>query len=343
MRRSTIIIGSLAGVAVIFGGAVAGLSAASSGKIAHGVHVGGVELGGLTPDQAKDRIEREYVATLQRPIIVERRGQQYELSAKEARITADVDRTVADAVKASDTDNPLEHAWRTISGTKVSRSLDVQAQPSHDAVVRFVDRVRREVDRKPVGSTLEFDGDRPVVTKSKSGMAVDRKKLAELVTTAATDPQRQPILVPVEAEEPKESAKQIKKDHHTVIVVNRNEHKLFLYKDFKVSKKYGVAVGMQGLDTPAGTYTINDKQVNPSWHVPMSAWAGDLAGTVVPPGPTNPIKARWMGFFDGAGIHGTSDRGSIGSNASHGCVRMLEEDVIDLYDRVPVGTTIHVI
>ena len=68
-----------------------------------------------------------------------------------------------------------------------------------------------------------------------------------------------------------------------------------------------------------------------------------LAGTVVPPGPSNPIKARWMGFFDGAGIHGTSDRGSIGSNASHGCVRMLEEDVIDLYDRVPVGATINVV
>ncbi len=343
MRRSAIVIGSLVGVVAVFGGAVAGLSAASSGKIAQGVHVGGVQLGGLTPAQAHDRLEREYVSTLQRPIVVERRGKQYELSAKEARIDADVDATVADAVKASETDNVLEHAWRTVAGSKVDRSLDVKAAPSHDAVVRFVDRVRRDVDRKPVAAALEFDGDRPKVTESKAGMAVDRKKLAELVTVAATDPGRQPILVPVEAEQPKETAKQIKKAHHTVIVVNRNEHKLFLYKDFKVSKKYSVAVGMQGLDTPAGTYTINDKQVNPSWHVPMSSWAGDLAGTVVPPGPTNPIKARWMGFFDGAGIHGTSDRGSIGSNASHGCVRMLEEDVIDLYDRVPVGTTIHVI
>jgi lipoprotein-anchoring transpeptidase ErfK/SrfK len=174
-------------------------------------------------------------------------------------------------------------------------------------------------------------------------MAVDRKKLASMVSTAATEPRRQIMLVPVKAEQPKQSASKVRDEHGTVIVVNRNEHKLYLYKGFKVSKTYSVAVGMQGLETPAGTYTINDKQVDPVWHVPNSAWAGSLAGTSVPPGPSNPIKARWMGFYDGAGIHGTSDDSSIGSSASHGCVRMHVSDVIDLYDRVPVGAAIHII
>lgn len=343
MRRSTLAFATLGGVLVIFGGAVAGLSAASSGEIAPGVHVGGVQLGGLTPAEARSRLQREYVTNLQQPIVVERRGQQFALSAKEARITADIDATVNEAMKASETDNPLEAAWRSVAGNEVERSLDVHAAPSRAAVLRFVDRVRREVDRQPVAAKLEFDGDTPVITPSKTGMVVDRQALAKLVTEEASDPTRQPRLVPVKSKKPKLSAAKIRDEHHTVIVVNRNEHKLFLYKGFKVNKTYSVAVGMAGLDTPAGTYTINDKQVNPSWHVPNSAWAGDLAGTVVPPGPSNPIKARWMGFYDGAGIHGTSDRGSIGSNASHGCVRMLEEDVIDLYDRVPVGTTIHVI
>lgn len=343
MRRTTLALATVGGMLVVCGGAVAGLSAASSGEIAPGVHVGGVQLGGLTPEEARSRLQREYVTNLQQPIVVERRGTQFALSAKEARITADIDATVAEAVKASETDNVLEAAWRSVSGNEVVRSLDVQAKPSREAVLRFVDRVRREIDREPVASKLEFDGDKPVITPSKTGMAVDRQALAKLVTEAAADPTRQPQLVPVKTKKPKETSTKIRDEHHTVIVVNRGEHKLFLYKGFKVNKTYGVAVGMAGLDTPAGTYTINDKQVNPAWHVPNSAWAGDLAGTVVPPGPSNPIKARWMGFFDGAGIHGTSDRGSIGSNASHGCVRMLEEDVIDLYDRVPVGTTIHVI
>ncbi len=63
--------------------------------------------------------------------------------------------------------------------------------------------------------------------------------------------------------------------------------------------------------------------------MPTSSWAGDLAGQSIPPGPSNPLKARWMGIYNGAGIHGTDDTGSIGSAASHGCVRMLIPDVED--------------
>jgi lipoprotein-anchoring transpeptidase ErfK/SrfK len=58
--------------------------------------------------------------------------------------------------------------------------------------------------------------------------------------------------------------------------------------------------------------------------------------------PENPLKSRWLGIYDGVGIHGTSDRASIGSNASHGCLRMLVEDVEDLYPQVPVGAPIYI-
>ena len=68
---------------------------------------------------------------------------------------------------------------------------------------------------------------------------------------------------------------------------------------------------------------------------PNKAWAGKLAGKVVPPGPDDPIKARWMAFNGGAGIHGVdpSEYSSIGHDASHGCVRMRIPDVIALYAR----------
>ena len=82
--------------------------------------------------------------------------------------------------------------------------------------------------------------------------------------------------------------------------------------------------------------------MNPTWYVPDAAWAGDLAGTTVPPGPDNPLQARWMGFNGGAGIHGTSDVGSLGSAASHGCLRMAVPDVIELYDQVDVGTPVYI-
>jgi lipoprotein-anchoring transpeptidase ErfK/SrfK len=107
-------------------------------------------------------------------------------------------------------------------------------------------------------------------------------------------------------------------------------------------KNYPIAVGQAGLETPAGKYNIQNKQVDPSWHVPESDWAGSLAGQVIPPGPQNPLKARWMGIYAGAGIHGTSDVGSLGTNASHGCIRMAVPDVIDLYDRVNVGDPVFI-
>ena len=104
-----------------------------------------------------------------------------------------------------------------------------------------------------------------------------------------------------------------------------------------------MAFGQAGFDTPAGLYHIQNKAVNPAWSVPKKPWAGSLAGTVVPGGtPQNPLKARWLGIYDGAGIHGTDQTGSLGSAASHGCIRMAIPDVIELYDQVPVGAPIYI-
>src|SRR5437588_9818175 len=112
--------------------------------------------------------------------------------------------------------------------------------------------------------------------------------------------------------------------------------------DYKRGKTYIIAVGQKGLETPAGVYEINDKQIDPSWHVPNSPWAGALAGRIIPPGPDDPLKARWMGFVDGAGIHGTDDLAWLGTAASHGCIRMSIPDVINLSDQTPLGAPVFV-
>jgi lipoprotein-anchoring transpeptidase ErfK/SrfK len=128
-----------------------------------------------------------------------------------------------------------------------------------------------------------------------------------------------------------------------VLIVDRDSFRLTLYKRLKVAKTFRIAVGKAGVETPAGLYNIQNKAVNPAWHVPDSDWAGELAGKVIPPDdPENPIKARWMGIFDGAGIHGTDAEGSIGTAASHGCIRMRIPDVIELYDEVPLGAPVYI-
>ena len=143
--------------------------------------------------------------------------------------------------------------------------------------------------------------------------------------------------------EPKVSTEQLAEKYPAIIIVNRGGFKLSFYKDLKLQKTYGIAVGQVGLETPAGLYHIQNKAINPAWHVPNSDWAGSLAGQIIPGGtPQNPLKARWMGIYNGAGIHGTDATGSIGTAASHGCIRMLIPDVIELYDQVPVGAPVYI-
>jgi lipoprotein-anchoring transpeptidase ErfK/SrfK len=148
--------------------------------------------------------------------------------------------------------------------------------------------------------------------------------------------------VPTRVVRPRWTEAALAKRYPTFIVVSRETFTLRLFKHLKLARTFRIAVGQAGLETPAGLYEINDKQVNPSWYVPNSAWAGDLAGQIIPPGPSDPIKSRWLGFWGGAGIHGTDNVSSIGSAASHGCIRMTIPDVEALYPLVPLHTPIYV-
>jgi lipoprotein-anchoring transpeptidase ErfK/SrfK len=116
------------------------------------------------------------------------------------------------------------------------------------------------------------------------------------------------------------------------IVVSIPDRKLALIEDGRVVKIYSTAVGAPSSPTPNGTYTIVQRVPNPTWYGP---------GKVVGPGKGNPVGTRWMGLSrKGYGIHGTNSPASIGRNASHGCVRMRNRDVEDLFARVAVGDVV---
>ncbi len=167
-------------------------------------------------------------------------------------------------------------------------------------------------------------------------------ELRSRLRAAIESPSHRTASPQVKRVKPQVSTDQLAQQYPVFITIDRGAFELRLWKSLKLAKTYTIAVGQAGLETPAGQYTIDDKQVNPSWHVPDSPWAGDLAGQVIPPGPDDPIKARWMGFYNGAGIHGTDEVSSLGTAASHGCVRMSIPDVIELYPQVPLGTPIYI-
>ena len=178
--------------------------------------------------------------------------------------------------------------------------------------------------------------------RSRPGRGLDVAAAAKAIDAAIDDPAAPRVLhQPLTRLRAKVNANDLARVYNTVITIDKAHFKLRLFKGLKFRKSYGVAVGQPAYPTPSGRFAIQNKQVNPVWSVPNSPWAGELQGTTVDGGSAaNPLKARWMGIANGVGIHGTGEDYSIGTRASHGCIRMHVPDVIDLFKRVPVGTPV---
>ena len=346
MRRSHLII-TVVGVVLVLvlAGSVYAYDSSRSDTIAKGVKVGGIDVGGLSATAARAKLQRELVARLHKPLVLVAGETEFPLSAREAKLDPDVDKMVSAAIKSGRQGSIVTRTWRGLTGATVDASVAPQVAYSEAAVQRIVDKVRVTMTRKPIEADITVHGQSVEVRRSKIGLTVDAKALkpkVEQALVADVDANRA-VRVKLKKTQPKVTTRRLAKKYPVVLTVDRGNFRLTLYKKLKKVVAYPIAVGVAGLETPAGRYTIQNKAVNPAWSVPNSPWAGSLAGQVIPGGiASNPLKARWLGIYDGAGIHGTSDTGSIGSNASHGCIRMLIPDVIKLYDQVPVGTPIFI-
>jgi lipoprotein-anchoring transpeptidase ErfK/SrfK len=315
--------------------------------IADGVTIGGVDVGGMKRDAAAARLRREILEPLNRTVVVDHGHRRWRLTAREAKVATNLEATVDDALARSREGSILQRSWRGVTGEKLNAELQPEVTYSDQAIVRLLDRVRRAVDRPAMNATIKFTLSGPSTTPSHDGLALDAGVLHRKIKAALVDPTaRRRFSASTHHVQPKMTTEKIIAQNATTLVVNREAFKLTLFKDLKPVKSYSVAIGAVGRDTPAGLYHIQNKAVDPAWTKPNSDWvAPDERGDVVPGGsPENPLKSRWLGIFDGAGIHGIdpSEYGSIGHAASHGCVRMRIPDVEDLYPRVPVGAPIFI-
>ncbi|WP_152669610.1 L,D-transpeptidase [Synechococcus sp. GFB01] len=140
------------------------------------------------------------------------------------------------------------------------------------------------------------------------------------------------------------------------IILDRRNRRLLVLDGERELRRFPVAVGRPGWETPVGQFEVIQLAANPVWEHPAT-------GVRVPPGPSNPLGSRWIGFyrdcrgrsgFNGrdhlvvqgcvtAGFHGTPQRDSIGRAVSHGCVRLFDEDVRELFELVQLGTPVTVL
>lgn len=318
--------------------------ASRSEIIGNGVRIGPVDVGGLSRDDARTRVQERLIKALNTPLVITAADKSFPLSAREAHIEADVDAMLDQAVERGRSGGVLARTWRAISGGKVNAQIVPTVAYSQPAVRRMVDRVRVAVSRKAVDAKVDFQPSAVLIRHSQMGRTIDTVKLRDQIQTAlVTGVGDRTLTIPVTKVQPKVSGEKLAAKYPVVLAVDRGGFRISLFKKLKKVKVFPIAVGQSGLETPAGLYKIQNKAINPAWTVPNSPWAGSLAGQVIPGGtPQNPLKARWLGVADGVGVHGTDARSSIGTNASHGCIRMLIEDVEKLYDEVPVGTPIYI-
>jgi lipoprotein-anchoring transpeptidase ErfK/SrfK len=314
-----------------------------SDEIAEGVTIGGVDVSGMTAKQATARVESELVDPLDKKITVTYDGVKYQLSSDKLEVDSDVDGMVDRALEESQEGGLPTRVWRYATGGEVDVAISPQLTYSNKAIDEFIAKVAEAVNTEPVNATIEPSAVSLEGVAGKEGIAVDEGALRTRIEAVIQRTARRKVTVPVDTVQPEVTRDELAEQYPTYLTVNRSTFELTLWKDLEPQKTYTVAIGAAGFDTPAGVYNIQNKAVDPAWSVPEADWAGDLAGTVVPGGvPENPLKERWLGIFDGAGIHGTDDTGSLGTAASHGCVRMSIPDVIELYDQVPVGTPIYI-
>jgi lipoprotein-anchoring transpeptidase ErfK/SrfK len=318
------------------------LDRANSDKIVDGVRVGDVMVGGLSADQASRRLRARLAKPLEKPVTVTFEDTNYRLSPDRLELQADIEGMVDAALDASRSGGLPTRVWRYATGGSVDRKIAPRLAYSADALDGFLGEVVQQINRPPRDATVSSTPTSLNAVPAQEGATVRADDLRARVRSAIESPGDRTVSAPVDRVKPQVTTDQLAQEYPAYITIDRAGFRLRLWKNLKLASTYTIAVGAAGYETSTGVYNIESKQVNPTWYVPDAAWAGDLAGEVVPPGPDNPLQARWMGFFDGAGIHGTNDVGSLGSAASHGCIRMSVPDVIELYDQVPLGTPIYI-
>ena len=305
-------------------------------RIRAAVTVAGVDVGNLTLAEAQLRLEQTLAPVLAQDIVVVAAGRRFTLNPASVHFSFRADKTALRAMAAGLAAPPAP------DGTLPPASAEPSVTYRHAPIFRFAKATRAAVAVAPRDARLRITLTRMIRRPGRSGRTMAVKPLTRAIERTLADPLAlRTLTVATPRVTPAIRTRELKRLYPAVITIDRSGFRLRLFKRLKLVKRYGVAVGMPEYPTPAGLFALQSKQVNPTWTAPNSPWAGELAGSQIAGGaPDNPLKARWMGVSGSIGIHGTGEPWSIGTRASHGCIRMTVPDVVDLFRQVSVGTPV---
>ena len=283
-----------------------------------GVSVGGVRVGGLSAEPARLRVE----AAFARPVSVDYHGKVLTVTPREVAAAIGVDAAVSSALAATPRSN-----------------IALPVKYSHEKLDKLVAFLAHRYNRPArAARVIGARAAGPEFAAAKPGLAVNTKTMRAALVQLLQDGTRAPLQL---LTEPVPAKRQVA-NFGPVIVITRGVNTLKLYDGRRLVRTFNVATGQTAYPTPGGVWRIVDKQRNPWWRPPTSAWARGLQP--IPPGPGNPLGTRWMGLnASGVGIHGTNAPASIGYSLSHGCIRMQVPEAEWLFQHVQLGTPVVIV
>jgi lipoprotein-anchoring transpeptidase ErfK/SrfK len=303
--------------------------AAPPERLPDGATIATVAVGGLGPVDAKRTLQDSLGPVYEkRPIAVRVNHKDtlvmpadaglviaYDWMVKRAFALAGANKPVAVPLHLAVADVKLNASVASVAKAFYSAPRDATVRFGVTAVRRIRARMGRGLDEAAVRKGLDEELRRPTTGRVVRGTTV---RLRPAVTTAG-----------------------LRRRYPAYVSVDRGTHTLRLFRALRLVRTYPVAVGASGFETPAGLRHVLYKDKNPSWTAPNRPWAYPYQGQTFPPGDSrNPLRAWFIALGDGIGIHGTSEEWTVGSSASHGCIRMHAQDVSRLAPLVPVGTPV---
>ena len=268
-------------VVLLLGGAV-GVYAYDSSRedvIADGVTVGGVDVGGMTADKARAALRFEIKEPLSRSIRVEAAGEQFELSAKDAQVSADVNGMVDDALAESRDGNVLSRTFRDLTGGSVDASLPSRVTYSRDAVKNLVADVQQQVEQEPQDAGVVPTGSGLDTTPAQSGVDVHGDDLARALTDELENPDGdRRVRAELERVKPGVTQSEVAQEYPHYITVDRGSFQLRYYENLKLVDTYTIAVGTTGFDTPCRRIRDPEQGGRPCLERPGVGWRARRPG-----------------------------------------------------------------
>ncbi len=310
--------------------------ASAAGRILPGVTIAGLDVSGMTRDEAVREVTERASLDLEARLTVTAGGQSWIVTPAALGMTADVEGAVDRAFAVADGMSFAARVYHRVADEPVDASIELGFRSDPSAVEAFVVQAREEVAVAPVDARIALVEDELITRRARTGQDL-KIEMAVRRILSALERRASSVAIPLRTLEPEITAAALGK----TIVVDLSENRLVLYEGLKQTREYPVATAAPGYVTPVGTWKVIDKRENPTWYNPaLDSWGADLP-PVIAPGPNNPLGTRAL-YLNSPGIriHGTSNSASIGTYASHGCIRMLISDSEELYPLIPIGTRV---